>query len=94
MGLIERGERGATAVTLEKLSLAFSCKIDTLFLEPEKESLRLREERDGNIAANRRKITNLVTRLNEPDTEFVIHVINGLLKHHLSRGSKTQDNFE
>ena len=81
MGLIERGERGATAVTLEKLSRVFSIQVDILFAEPDKKSLSVREEREDNLSANRRKITSLVTRLDERETDIVIHLINGLINH-------------
>ena len=82
MGLIERGERGATAVTLEKLARVFSIQIDTLFTEPERESLSLRENEESDaLASNCRKITSLITRLNRPETEYVIHMIKGLVNY-------------
>ena len=85
MGLIERGERGATAVTLEKLAYVFGIPVDTLFAEPDKKALALREGRDSNVSSNRRKIASLITRLNEPETDFLIHVIKGLINHHPTR---------
>jgi len=85
MGLIERGERGATAVTLEKLAHVFDIKIDTLFHEAEKKSVSLKEERGGNLDSNRRKITSLATRLNEQETDFLIHTIKGLVNLHPTR---------
>lgn len=80
MGLIERGERGATAVTLEKLSHVFNIKIDTLFAEPDKKSLSVKEN-DNNIAVNRRKVSALLNRLNEKETEFLVHIIKGIINH-------------
>jgi transcriptional regulator with XRE-family HTH domain len=94
MGLIERGERGATAVTLEKLQRVFGVKIDTLFAEPEKEKLSVREDRDELLAGNVRKIKSLVTRLNEKETDFVIHVIKGLISHHPTRNMNNPEGFE
>jgi len=85
MGLIERGERGATAVTLEKLAHVFSVQIDSLFAEPERQKLSLNEGDDINAESNRRKISTLVTRLNEQETDFVIHVIKGIINHHPTR---------
>lgn len=88
MGLIERGERGATAVTLEKLSRVFEVTIDDLFAEPERKRLVLNEERDGNVASNRRKIASLLTRLDEKETDFLIHIIKGIIGNHLIRNAE------
>jgi transcriptional regulator with XRE-family HTH domain len=87
MGLIERGERGATAVTLEKLAHVFTISVDNLFAEPDKASLSLREERNtsSTLSSNRKKIQSLITRLNEQETDFVIHIIKGLINHHPTR---------
>jgi len=79
MGLIERGERGATAVTLEKLAHVFSVSIDSLFAEPDNKKFSVKEESDDDASSNRRKISTQITRLNEKETEFVIHVIKGLI---------------
>jgi len=92
MGLIERGERGATAVTLEKLAYVFDLKIDTLFSEPDKKSLSVKEGDD--TSANRKKISSLLTRLNEKETDFVIHVINGLINLHPTRPISTHQGYE
>lgn len=94
MGLIERGERGATAATLEKLAHVFSIQIDTLFASPEKKALSFREGNDGNLASNRRKIPSLITRLNEQETDFVIHMIKGIINYHPTRSVKDFDDFE
>ena len=86
MGLIERGERGATAVTLEKLAFVFDIKIDSLFSEPERAKTKLNEGRDSSsLEGNRRKIASMITRLNERDTEFLIHTIKGLINLYPTR---------
>jgi transcriptional regulator with XRE-family HTH domain len=79
MGLIERGERGATAVTLEKLAYVFDIKIDSLFQTPDKKKLSLREDRDTNVTGNRGKIASRITRLDERETGFVISTIKNLI---------------
>ena len=81
MGLIERGERGATALTLEKLSLTFDISIDSLFREAKKaDSERTHaKEQDYELERNIEKITNMITKLNRRETDFIIQTIKGLL---------------
>jgi transcriptional regulator with XRE-family HTH domain len=80
MGLIERGARGATAANLEKLAYHFKISIDTFFSESDRGFLSVCEDRASSIAANHRKIASLATRLNQQESDFIIHVIQGLLK--------------
>jgi len=92
MGLIERGERGATAVTLEKLARVFEVPVDNFFAEPEVVRLSLHEDGrddDGLLSAKRLKISSLITRFNNHELEFLIHVIKGILA--LSHHSSPQD---
>jgi len=76
MGLIERGERGATAVTLSKLSKAFDIPIDNLFTSPKPGGMSVREEKSSPQA---KKIQSLMTCLNEIELEFVVHTIKGVI---------------
>lgn len=94
MGLIERGGRGTTAVTLEKLTRVFGISIDSLFAEADKKSLSVREDSNSELAGNRRKITTLITRLNEQETDFVIHVIKGIISHHPVHSTNPPDENE
>ena len=91
IGLIERGERGTTAVTLEKLAHVLNISIDSLFAPSDRETFSAREEREFNLASNHRKISSLVTRLNEQETDFVLHVIKGLLLHHPTRTLNSEE---
>ncbi|MDR0273710.1 MAG: helix-turn-helix domain-containing protein [Clostridiales bacterium] len=93
MGLIERGERGATAVTLEKLSRVFNLQIDTLFAEPEP-AFSVREDGGSNVAFIRRKITTLLTRLDERETEIVLHLVSGIISQHSNRAVILAEEFE
>ena len=77
MGLIERGERGATAVTLSRLSKSFDIPIDHLFASPKKGGLSVREDKE--LGANIKKIHSLITCLDESELEFVIHAIKGII---------------
>jgi len=85
MGLIERGERGATAVTLEKLARVFNVPVDNFFAEPDGRPLAVRDggSRDKYLNTNRQKISSLIARLDEHETDFIIHTIKGIvnLKH-------------
>jgi len=80
MGLIERGERGATALTLSKIKTVMGIKIDNLFAEPERRRIALREGRIDPDEASRNKVRSLITRLNEGEAEYVSDAINGLIK--------------
>jgi len=86
MGLIERGERGATAVTLSKLARAFGVPIDNLFANPRKSGLSVKEDRDDTSSANRKKVQSLLTCLDDIELEFIIHAIKGLIamSHNIS----------
>ncbi|MCL2362889.1 MAG: helix-turn-helix domain-containing protein [Defluviitaleaceae bacterium] len=88
MGLIERGERGATAVTLSKLSKAFDIPIDHLFTSPKPGGLSVREEDDALPQANRKKVQSLMTCLNETELEFVVHTIKGVIAMNHTLGAK------
>ena len=88
MGLIERGERGATAVTLSKLSKTFGIPIDHLFASPRKSGLSVREKEDDAAQANCKKIQSLLTCLGEEELEFIIHTIKGVIAMNSSLGLK------
>jgi len=105
MGLIERGERGATAVTLSKLSIAFNIPVDSFFANPNPGGLSVKEisssssiEHDNsetyagtNSEILRRKIYSLVTCLEEAELEFVVHSIKGLMSMNTrSRGAEAE----
>ena len=79
MGLIERGERGATAVTLTRLSKAFDIPIDNLFNNPKKGGLSVREQSNSAPQAIRNKIHSLITCLEEEELGFIIHTIKGVI---------------
>lgn len=88
MGLIERGERGATAVTLSKLSKAFDIPIDHLFTNPNKGGLSVREDKDAAPQASRKKIQSLMTCLEQEELDFVIHTIKGIIAMNHSLSAK------
>ena len=93
MGLIERGERGATAVTLEKLARTFAIPVDNFFNESESASSVLREDGydgKGTLAPLQKKISSLITRFSEQELEFLIHVIKGMVP--LSHSRKSESN--
>jgi len=90
MGLIERGERGATAVTLSMLSKSFDIPIDHLFTNPNKGGLSMYEEKDFAPQANRKKIQSLMTCLDEDQLQFVVHTIKGLISMQQSSADKDE----
>jgi len=81
LGLIERGERGATPVTLEKVVRAFGITIDSLF----KERVIIRgasykEKSPPAEDAYGKKFSTLTTQLNEAELEFLTYIIKGMIK--------------
>ena len=78
LGLIERGERGATPVTLEKVVKAFGVDIDSLFHLP-KRSVSAKEEQETATGPYRKKVDALITYLSEPELELLVHTIKGVL---------------
>ena len=93
MGLIERGERGATGVTLMKLSRALDKSIDDFFYES-KDSVLVREDsNEDKLEANRKKIASLITYLTEAELNYVIDMIKGLIRLNHSHATD-YDGFE
>jgi transcriptional regulator with XRE-family HTH domain len=85
MGLIERGERGATAVTLSKLTRVLQLPIDNFFSPPP--ALALREEKENGRIVAQKKINSLISKLSEAELHFVIHMIQGISKTKISKES-------
>ena len=79
MGLIERGERGATAVTLAKISRAFNIPIDHLFSSPQKGGLSVREDENSITEQKSKKVQSLITCLDDPALDFLVHIIKGVI---------------
>ena len=80
MGLIERGERGATAVTLSKVSKTFDIPVDHLFSSPRASGLSVREDEKRGPQPIRKKIHSLITCLNEVELNLVVHTIKGIIE--------------
>ena len=79
MGLIERGERGATAVTLSKVSRAFDLPVDHLFSSPRQSGLTSKEDDNSGPQVARKKVQSLITCLNETELNFLVHTIKGII---------------
>ncbi|MCL2371991.1 MAG: helix-turn-helix domain-containing protein [Defluviitaleaceae bacterium] len=80
MGLIERGERGATGVTLMKLSHVLDRPIDDFFYE-HKDRPSLREgSNEDKFEANRKRLASLFAYLTEKEQHFALHVIKELIR--------------
>jgi len=76
LGLIERGERGATGVTLDRVSRALGISIDSLFSETGRAAFA-REKQDAEAIA-RKKITTLLVAFTKQELVFLSHVIKGM----------------
>jgi len=75
LGLIERGERGATPVTLGRLINAFGVTTDSLFAD----KLSGKKAKETEEASYRRKVATLITDLSETELEILSHTIKGLI---------------
>lgn len=76
VGLIERGKRGATALTLYNLSKIMDLPVDQLFQDPTGVSLKMAE--DDPVAAKRTKLYTIAHDLNECELDFLVSVIKNL----------------
>ena len=80
VGLIERGERGATAVNLSKLSRVLDVSIEIFFVDHDKDELPYFDGQDLDAKANILKIINAIGPLSVRDLELVICLIKGIVK--------------
>jgi len=80
MGLIERGERGATATTLSRISKVFEMSIDVFFTKPANKDGAVIEGSDPDAHANRMKIKSIIGSLSGRDLEVVANLITNLMK--------------
>jgi len=76
LGLIERGERGATSVTLEKVIKALNVSLDSLFTERSK-AISVRERRESGVY--RKKVAALISHLTETELKVLIETIKGIM---------------
>jgi transcriptional regulator with XRE-family HTH domain len=80
IGLMERGQRGATAYTMHKLSQAFDMPMDVMFAQSDGTSLSMRENDDDEFKVMRKKINALTSGLTVRELNFVIKMINNIMK--------------
>ena len=75
VGLIERGQRGATPQTLTKLSNVFGISIDSFFAGGDGKNLSVAEEPELGTHKKRKKILSLISDLPEKELDFVIQIV-------------------
>jgi len=80
LGLIERGERGATSVILEKLSNIFDTPIDHFFTEHTLPFQNRTSKREKNTGPYRLKVNTLIASLKESELEALTHTITAVLR--------------
>ena len=78
VGLIERGQRGATATTLLKLSDIFDMPVDLFFHCKEDSSLSLEEEPAHQNLSKRKKVESLIADFSNEELDFVISMLKNL----------------
>jgi len=81
MGLIERGERGATGVTLMKLSRILGRPIDDFFYEAKENKPSLSEgSKEDIFEADKKKFISLAAYLTEKELHFAINMVKGVIR--------------
>jgi len=80
MGLIERGERGAHALNLAKMSKIFNMPVGDFFANIDNNQSPTFFEPDSKLQANRETIYTLTGGLGEAEMEYVASMIKGLLE--------------
>ena len=82
IGLIERGQRGATTSTLYKISKVFNIPVDQLFVRDKKNENILSAEEDEALSPSlklkREKISMLVSNMNDVELDFVVGTIRNI----------------
>ena len=81
VGLIERGQRGATAYTLYKLSEVFDIPVDSIFSN----NLKLAEEPANEAKIKRNRVISLLHNLSSAELDYLTENIKSLrtLKNNL-----------
>ena len=89
IGLIERGDRGATPHTLYKISDVFEMSLGPLFSD---NGSNVMNEPESARKVKRAKIASLITGLTENEMDFVIQMIKGVkLMNHNAELSQDDD---
>lgn len=79
VGLIERGQRGATPINLYKLSKIFNVSLDSLFSDNEGKSPRSNKVKELSIEDTRRsKINSLIHDLDAKELDFIIIMVKSI----------------
>ena len=78
VGLIERGQRGATPITLLKLSDVFGMAIDSFFYQNEGTGLNFSENFVHKSNPKRKKIESLIADFSDEELDFVIAMLKSM----------------
>ena len=76
VGLIERGQRGTTPITLFKLADVFGLSIDSFFYNDN--NISLGEEMISKSQVKRKKIESLISDFTEKELDFTISILKSL----------------
>ena len=88
MGLIERGERGATAVTLAMLSRIFNVPVDNFFTPPSGKAV-IEDTNEATQTSSRQKIYSLTSRLDKHEMDFMIQMIKSIVSLKYNRETES-----
>jgi len=86
--LIEKGERGATATSLWKLSKFFKKPIDSFFTPSSTDEDLKPSENEVADDVSRKKIESLVSCVEGPSLGLIVHMVKGVIGMNASTESK------
>ena len=79
MGLIERGERGVTAINFSKLSQVLGIPVDRFFAGPKTSKIENNESLDTAMSTSYKKLQSMATCLTTEQLNLVVHIIKGII---------------
>ena len=94
VGLIERGQRGTTPITLFKLADIFNMSLDALFYSEEEAETKLGGRREHRHNVSLKKAASLTSDFSDKEMDFVITMIKSLRTLNRPRAIKGDDGEE
>ena len=93
VGLIERGQRGASSLTLYKLSTIFGLPVDALFYPRTSKAITLKEDtEDLTKTSGHKEIEDMISDFSDKELDFLISMLKNIRT--MNRSSTGDDEEE